>query len=50
MLVHSSVEYDGFMCGEPIVDDDVLWTDAPDSEDADSCGGGMCSIGEAAGL
>ena len=36
MLVHSSAGYEGFMCGDPIADDEVLWTDAPDSEDADS--------------
>ena len=49
MLVHSSAEYEGFMCGDPIADDEVLWTDAPDSEDADSCGG-IWSIGETVGL
>ena len=40
----------GCKWGDPIVDDDVLWTDAPDVEDDDRRGGAIFSAGEAAGL
>jgi len=52
-MVHCSW-YCGFMEGDPIAEDEVLWTEAPDSEDVDSCGGITSRefewAGEAAGL
>jgi hypothetical protein len=33
-----------------MTEEEVLWTEAPDSEDAVSCGGIICSASVAAGL
>jgi len=42
------------MEGDPIAEDEVLWTEAPDSEDVESCGGITSKefewAGEVAGL
>jgi hypothetical protein len=33
-----------------MAEDTVLWAEAPDSEDADSLGGSMCSVSAGMGL